>query len=523
MNVIVRGKNVRQSPNGLPCGGFSWGYLPLLVTIQFPIADARPFGPEPNLRLTLPDWPEPNSSLNPQYVHYFGKAAERIGEPDEAWPDEIKFIQAARGIRFDKLETRHSGFAGRRFHPKCAFRRLFCDGRAVVRIEIGIVHNRTANPLKNLTLEEALCMVNGIAEIPTLVSSVTDEPKLRPILTQGKYLARLYANASMNRIVPECASGLKLVEAGAPVILVELTPEEMPENANILIPDGFTVLKKTSVNGANALFCRLNSSVGIVSTWIIQKGTATEQQLRSLRLCLIRLHAEREVLDIILKQIHRGKLLNPLSEYAVDMLDQYFNERLKIVNRNKWGGMNQSEIVAAFDATQAIVRPAIQEQLTRRYEGGRLQVWKKIEAYQEKRQATRLVREFNIYKGGNVIEKQFNVTNFGGNVNVADYMSNVTNTVNNNLSESVVDNEIKVLIKQLNQEIERVASKVDPGQVKKMGKNLEALSKELVSEEPERRWYEVSIEGIMDAAKAVGAIADPVFSIAEKLLKLLII
>ena len=87
----------------------------------------------------------------------------------------------------------------------------------------------------------------------------------------------------------------------------------------------------------------------------------------------------------------------------------------------------------------------------------------------------------------------------------------------------MVDNEIKVLIKQLNQEIERVASKVDPGQVKKMGKNLEALSKELVSEEPERRWYEVSIEGIMDAAKAVGAIADPVFSIAEKLLKLLII
>ncbi len=506
-----------------PAGAFHGVQYLMLVTIQFPIADARPFGEVPNLRLALPDWPEPNCSINPHYVHHFGKAAERIGEPDEAWPDEIKFVQAAKGLRFDRLETRHTGQLGKRFQPRCAFRRLFCDGRAVVRTEIGIAHKRSAPPLKNLTLEEVLCIVNGIVEIPTLVPTVDGESKLRPILLQGKHLARLYANASMNHDIANYAAGIKLVEAGQPVILVELSPEEMSEDAIATIPDGFTVVKETSINGAKALFCRLNSPVGIVSTWIIQKGSATAQQLRSLRLCLIRLHAEREVLDLILKQIHRGRLLNPHSEYAVDMLDQYFNERLKIVNRDKWGGMNQSEIVAAFDATQTIVRPAIEQQLIKRYEGGRLQIWKKIEAYQEQRRATRLVHTVNVNKGATMNVKQVNVSGNGNSVNVADYMCNVTNTVNNNMSDSVADDEIKALIKQLNIEIERVAPQVDPSQVKKMGKNLEALSKELVNEEPDRRWYEVSLEGIIDAAKAVGAIADPVVSIAKKLVQLLVI
>lgn len=495
----------------------------MLVTIQFPIADARPFGAQPNLRLDLPDWPEPETSFNPQFVHFFGKATERIGDPDQAWPDEIKFVQASRGLRFDRLETRHFGLRGRRFQPWCAFRRLFCDGRAVVRTEIGLAHKQKSFPLVKLSLEEILSIVRGIADLPTCVSGPTVDSKLRPIIGQGKHLARLYAQASMKHSVSNHSLGMQLVEAGEPLLLVELTPDEMAEDAKLIIPDGFTVLNSSSINGAKAFFCRLNITTGIVSTWIIQKGTATIQQLRSLRLCLIRLHAEREVLDIILKQIHRGRLLNPPTELAVEILDQYFNERIKIINRENWGGMNQSSIVAAFDATQAIVRPAIQQQLIKRYEGGRFQVWKKIQAFQEQRRATKLVHVISVEKGAIMIDKKVTVSGTGNIVNVAEYMSNITNTVNNNISKSGVNDEVKELIKELNQEIERVASKVDPSQVKKMGKNLEALSKELASDEPERRWYEFSIDGILDAAKAVGSIADPVCVIAKKLLTLLIV
>ena len=494
----------------------------MLVTIQFPIADARPFGPHPDLRLSLPDWPEPETSINPQFVHYFGKAAERIKDVDEAWPDEIRFIQATRGIRFDHLEQHGIELAGRRFQPRCAFRRLFCDGRAVVRAEIGIANNPNPGSLYNLSLEDVLAVARGISEIPTKVHSIGGEQKLRPIISQGKYLARLYAHASMNRKIPDVSSGYKLVETGDPVLLIELQPSEINLDGAVKNVDGITVIDRKYVNGANAVFCRLKTRAGIISTWIIQRGSASVGQLRSLRLCLIRLHAEREVLDLILKQIHRRRLLNPPTEEAADLLDEYFNERTKVVNRKKWDGIYQSEMIAAFDATSAIVRPAIQAQLIKRYEGGRLQVWKKIKAFQEERRATRSVKVVNIEEGGIMVDKQVNVSGTGNVVNVAEYMSNVTNTVNNNLAESNADQEVKKLIDDLAGEIERIADKIDPVQLKKMGKNIEALSNEVASEEPEQRWYEVSIEGLKDAAQAVGAIADPVFSIVKKLSALLL-
>lgn len=494
----------------------------MLVTVQFPIADARPFVTREQLRSPLPDWPDLKTTINPQFVHHFGRARERVGEPDEAWPDEAKFVLARRGLRFDRLETRHAGFPNRRFRPRCAFRRLFCDGAAVVRAEVGIANQHKAYPLYDLAIGEVLTIARQIAEVPTRVPGLTGEMRLRPILAQGRDLARLYAHASMNRAAAEQSLGLKLVEAADPLLVVELRQDEAHLKVEGPIAEGLTIVDQECINGAKALYGRLTTKTGIVAIWILQKGDATIGQLRSLRLCLTRLHAEREVLDLTLKQIHRRRLLNPPSEESANLLDDYFNSRLKIVNRETWGGMLQSEIVASFDATLAVVRPASQAELISRYEGCRQQVWKKIEAYQEKRRATRSVTTITVEKGGTVVEKKVNVIGTGNIVNVAEYMSNVTSTVNNHLAESNADAEVKGLIKQLNQELERVAPRTDPVSTKKMGKNLEALSREAASDEPERRWYEVSLEGIKEAAEAMGAIAKPILGIVAKLSALLL-
>jgi len=494
----------------------------VLVTVQIPIADARPFLPRLNLRLPLPDWPEPATAVGPQFVHYFGKACERVGEPDEAWPDEISYCRARRGLRFDRLETRHCGMPGRRFRPRCAFRRLFCDGHAVVRVEVGIAHGDRTRPLWDLEIAEVLTIAREIAEVPTFVPTLDATVKPRPILAQCKHLARLYAQASMNHAAGEQSLGVQLVEAADPMVLVELKPHEANLDLKPPLAEGLLVVDRSYVNGATALFCRLRAATGIVPTWILQKGTANLGQLRSLRLCLTRLHAEREVLDLILKQIKRGRLSNPPSEEEVNLLDSYFNERIKIVNRDTWGGVRQSQIVAAFDATQAVIRPASQAQLVSRYEGSRRQVWQKIAAYQEQRRATRVVHVLNVEKGAIMVDKQVNVSGTGNIVNVAEYMSSVTNTVNNNLAESSVDAQVKTLIQQLNEQIKQVASAADPSQIRKMGKNLETLSREVASDEPERRWYELSLDGIKEAAQAVGAIAKPIIDIAGKLSALLL-
>lgn len=495
----------------------------MLVSFQFPIADARPFKPLAELRLPLPDWPDLITTINPQFVHYFGKAVERSKEPDHAWPDENKYVLARRGLRFDRLETRHAGPSNQRFRPRCAYRRLLNDGQAVARAEIGIAHNNQLfYPLFGLSIEEVLTIVREISEIPTIVPGLRRETKKRQLLAQGKFLARLYAKSSTNDIGHNQIQSQQLVEAGDPLIIVELGPNETYYDTKDYEINGLFQVKHASVNGAKAMFCRLDTSAGIVSTWILQKGSASTDQLRKLRICLSRLHAEREVLDTILKQIHRRRLLNPPTEEAVDILDQYFNERIKIVNREKWGGMKQSEILAAFDATIAVIRPASQAQLVSRYEGGRRQIWQKIAKYQEQRNATRLVHVLNAEKGAIMVEKQVNVSGTGNIVNVADYMSDVTNTVTNNLTESNTTDDIKELIEQLSQEIKKVSLEADPSQIKQMGKNLKALSEEVASDEPDRRWYELSLEGIKEAAQTLGEIAKPVLSITSKLAAILL-
>lgn len=477
------------------------------------------------MRLPVPDWPDPSTGFSPQFVHHFGQAKERNREPDRAWPDEIKFCHARRGLRFDQLEKHTVRLNDKRFRVRCVFRRLFCDGQSVVRMEVGIVVKRTGrSSLPPLTINEVLSVVRQISQCPTIVANPVGRPSCRPIIAQGKFLARLFAYSSMNRIDGEnLRTGVQLVESADPLILLELGKNELAQDT-IRSPaeKGIRKIERESVNGADTFFCRLNTDFGIVSTWSLQRGTATNAQLRSLRICLTRLHAERECLDLILKQIQRKRLLNPSTEEAVDLLDAYFNDHIKLINRHKWAGINQSEILAAFDATQFVLRQASQDQLISRYEGCRRQVWKKIQKFQEQRRATRIVHSVNIQKGDIYVDKQVNVSGTGNIINVAEYMSNVTSTVNNNLAQSDADSEIQDLITELNRQIENVASNADPIHVKKMGKNLERLSEELASEEPEKRWYEVSLDGLKEAAEAVGEIANPVLKIIGKLSTLLL-
>ncbi len=494
----------------------------MLVTFQFPIADARVFVSHKNLRLPLPDWPEPKTNINPQFVHHFGVARERRNEPDEAWADEVSFVLARRGLRFEHLEKCYVGLSNQRFCPQCAFRRLFSDGVAVMRMEIGIAHRQRYPSLKNLTIQEVLTIARKIAQIPTLVPSVEGKTRPQPIFAQGKNLARLYAHASMNRGITDKFLGLKLVEAANPLIIVELDPDEANLNVNAHQTDGLTLIDQAYVNGAKVLFCRLEIEAGKVPIWILQKGTSTLGQLRSLRICLTRLHAEREVLDLILRQINRKYLLETQSEKDVNLLDQYFNERLKIVNRDHWGGIKQSEIVTAFDATVSVVQPAKQDNLITKYNGGRRQILEKIKKYQEQRLATRLVNVIKIENGGVMIDKQVTVRGNGNIVNVAEYMTNVTNTVNNNISKSEVSEDIKNLLKELNDEIGRIAKEVDPSDVESFGKNLETLSKEVTRKHPQRRWFKFCLDGIKETAQTVGEIAVPILNIISKLSPLLL-
>lgn len=133
--------------------------------------------------------------------------------------------------------------------------------------------------------------------------------------------------------------------------------------------------------------------------------------------------------------------------------------------------------------------------------------------------------------GKNIVEnKQKNITISGvsGNVDIstpltiADSIENSFNT----LSEAPVEDNLKSLLEQLLKDITEINKSVSPEQsevAQEMARDAETLVKEATSPKPRRKWYELSVEGLKDAAKNLGEIATPVLTTVEKIVKLLIL
>jgi hypothetical protein len=211
-----------------------------------------------------------------------------------------------------------------------------------------------------------------------------------------------------------------------------------------------------------------------------------------------------------------------MEESAVERLNEYFNERTWLVQRKEWSGIGQSAIVDALDAADDVTLPGTRANFVNRYQGALKQVWKKVDEYQQRRLSTRLVKVVVIKDGGIYMEKQVVVSAVGSIVNIAEYMSNVTNTINNNLESSHVSAEAKSLINQLTEQINAISTKADPKFTTQMGDDLQTLSKEAAKPEPRRKWYALSLQGLKEAAEAVGAIAAPILATVAKLTPLLL-
>lgn len=88
----------------------------------------------------------------------------------------------------------------------------------------------------------------------------------------------------------------------------------------------------------------------------------------------------------------------------------------------------------------------------------------------------------------------------------------------NSLKESKADSTTQELLKALLNQIKTLNSKVPAVQmsiVEKMAPRADSLATESKSETPDREWYEVSVKDLLEAAKAIGSVADPVLDLVK--------
>jgi hypothetical protein len=490
----------------------------VLLAFQFPISDARPFGPNPTSRVDHPHWPKPDTKIRPEFVHFFGKAVERRRGADEAWTDETVFCLATRALRFADLANQGLGSRLTRFRPAAAFRRLFSDGNSVARLELGITHNRSRGRMNPVDAAAILQIAKDACMLPTWVPlGESSAARWRPLLRQGKDVASLYAAATQKRKIGKDAGTLDLVCAGEPLLLIEC-----PRAHTIDPPAGFVDVPPEKTRGVRASFGRLQTDAGVVDTWLLQPGTSDRRDLRSFRLCLMRLHAEQSCLDQVLHHVRAKKIPNRSDGESVGDLYDALNRATRLVSRERWSGVSQSAILEAMDAALDVTPSTDRLLMAERFDTARAGVWRKLEDYQARRSAIRLVDVINVQEGATYVEKNVSVSGQGNIVNVADIISNVNNTVTQNLSNSAASDDVQKLVKELAAQLEQISGKIDPAKTAKMGKNITRLSEEVAAQEPERAWYEVSLKGLKEAAEAVGELGAPIAATVKKLWPLLL-
>jgi hypothetical protein len=461
----------------------------MFLAVQFPIADGRRFASEPP-SLAGPEWPAPKTDLNPEFVRQFGHVALRSGGADPAWIDEYAFCSAKRAIRFPDLRAARLGRHDRAFVPSCAFRRLFHDGKAVARVEVGLGHDqRRGRPLYSVSDTDLTSILAGFFGLRTQTGLANDQPNTRELVLQGPHLARIYAAASVRGRGTEYE---RLVRAGIPMAVVEFDSQyEVVQPLRNVID----VSAATADQEVILWFSRVQTPYGSIPTWFIGRTSRADRgSLRSLRLCLLRLHAEQQVLDLVLSMITRGELMYEPGTEAGETLEAYLNSATNFLNREYWRGTSGSEIFGALDATSNAANSAQRTVLNQRLQGVRLQIARKIDTYQAEREAKVGVTTITVMGDYVGQEQKIYGGTFHGPVVNAVAAERIEGSFNATTSSDASD-EVKAQLKVLHTEVAKLVEAMtaqgvgDPDEVIN---NLETFAKQAVEKRPLRQVLEIT-------------------------------
>lgn len=522
----------------------------MLLTLQIPLADSTSLLNNRANLLNVPDWSVSPNEDTEDFIRSFGIIAPRKKRGLPEFVNESFHCSAKRAVRLLSVPTFEFSESDLRIPIKVKFRRLFFNRwRIAGKFEIGFVvdfikrRDKKFNCFK-LTEKETNALVhhclNFTIKIPKQSEKYAnfDHPNQENIVTLGgiaKPLAKFYAGSRIKHDpdMPPVKSDSWWVSASKPLLSI------VPRYCQYVSPPPYSDQIEWN-EGAKVDLSHYNfhSKSNNFRLWTFNfKNKQEEEIARKLKLVLFRLNVEHETLRFIIRQLSSEKIRINRRSISSDILNAYLDETLSKISdqSDEAEKMADYELVQFARSSENLINSGEAERLLLALK--KLKIEKKIhiqiEAYIKKDVALKKHKDAkNTYietyieytKEKIIVEKQINVDNSGiGNItNIAEYMSGVTNTVYNNVNQSNTSDEIKDLIKELTERITAVAPQIETKTAEKLGKNVEALSKEVASTEPDRRWYEVSLSGLKEAAVAVGELGKPILETISKLTPLLL-
>jgi hypothetical protein len=300
---------------------------PMHIIFQFPIVDFRSILQDEQLRLTQPSWPSPNIANS--FVRSFGRVKKRKLGGTNTWSAEEYFCDAHVSIKYDNLHKHRFqiGSNAETLIEDC-YRRLYSDGNFMNKIELGFVDNlETCSARQSPT--EYFELVDILRHYANL--KVTIGKKQVILVKAGKPLAGRYCYAST--VSAKMFKDLeKYVVAGQPCITIIVSPAY-----NMKMPEFAHHVGNFEANGEQIELWgyTLNHDGQYIKVWILKTPRANMvasfqdpagAMLRDIRINLMRVHAEKETVRVLLNGINDKLIDLEWSTERTAKLQQYLKK-----------------------------------------------------------------------------------------------------------------------------------------------------------------------------------------------------
>ena len=205
----------------------------MLSVIIYPLADVRRFVDDVDACLR-PTWPIP---LTNEFVRGFGGVQDRLRGGAAGWAGDARVCDASGALSFDR-SPRLRMESGREVPARCAFRRLFADGSALAKVEIGLavsgVYHGEGPRVASLLDTQVIVRTHPEVTVTTLGRC-------------GDDLSAVYARASSRSRTTS-----RFIRVGRPCVVVEAADRVSPTTAiesRKLARSGLSVTYQWAVGG----------------------------------------------------------------------------------------------------------------------------------------------------------------------------------------------------------------------------------------------------------------------------------
>lgn len=491
----------------------------MFFAVGFPFSDSRYFLAADTDRVPYPQWPLPIEGK--EFIRSFGQVRRRRAGGVESWAGEERFCGASRAIRFEPALTKQHLAESTGF-PTGVYRRFYWTGFSVSRMEVGI---KSTYRDYALDATSVLKRLNGVCSLQVR----TPSKKLKPtvdLISCGPALADHYLKATTRRRDGTTIQHLKWWHLPCtPLLVVEYWKGDILE-----LPRFSTPLPLPGFSG-QLHHCWIDRHRQLLPVWFLEVSTKTDLPLvRQIRVHLLRMHAEWECLKSVLRLISNKQIeVRPRTE-ASDRLQEYLLGCHRLLNRTSAYGQVPSQLLIELQRFSDLVSPSEREVLLSQLSGIRKNVLGLVagmtkprsEANSHVHVVASTVVFGNVQRIGGDTVTSYNVSISGTNISVGDIVvaENIQNSFNR-VSKSSASEEVKTKLETLHKQVADLVGQLPPEKAKTAADDLEVFSREAISAAPRRKWYELSAEGLIEAASTVAKMAAPITATVKSILGIL--